>query len=97
MLGADSRRTGCSGRRWACRRDRGRRDRPHPLQSTAPPTPARSSTQSASRIAILLRAPTIDEVERRSLDGGDVMPQKSTYFYPKMLDGFVFYGLDDCR
>ena len=23
-------------------------------------------------------------------------PQKSTYFYPKTVDGLVFYGLDDC-
>jgi uncharacterized protein (DUF1015 family) len=28
---------------------------------------------------------------------GDVMPQKSTYFAPKMLDGLVFYGMEDCR
>ena len=26
---------------------------------------------------------------RRSLDDGDVMPQKSTYFYPKALTGLV--------
>jgi uncharacterized protein (DUF1015 family) len=48
------------------------------------------------RIAILLRAPTIDEIEE-VVDRGDVMPQKSTYFAPKMLDGLVFYGMEDCR
>jgi uncharacterized protein (DUF1015 family) len=25
---------------------------------------------------------------------GDVMPQKSTYFYPKLLTGLVFYPLE---
>ena len=48
------------------------------------------------RIAILLRPPTIDEIEE-VVDRGDVMPQKSTYFAPKMLDGLVFYGMEDCR
>ena len=47
------------------------------------------------RIAILLRAPTIAQVERAALQGC-TMPQKSTYFYPKTPDGFVMYGLDDC-
>jgi uncharacterized protein (DUF1015 family) len=48
------------------------------------------------RIAILLRAPTIAQVEETALQGR-TMPQKSTYFYPKTPDGFVIYGLDDCR
>jgi uncharacterized protein (DUF1015 family) len=26
---------------------------------------------------------------------GDVMPQKSTYFYPKLLTGMVFNPLED--
>ncbi len=46
-------------------------------------------------IAILLRAPTIAQVEETAL-GSRTMPQKSTYFYPKTVDGLVFYGLDDC-
>jgi len=47
------------------------------------------------RIAILLRAPTIAQVERAALQGR-TMPQKSTYFYPKTPDGFVMYDLDSC-
>jgi uncharacterized protein (DUF1015 family) len=47
------------------------------------------------RIAILLRAPTIAQVETAALQGR-TMPQKSTYFFPKTPDGFVIYGLDDC-
>ncbi len=50
---------------------------------------------TGDRIAILLRAPTIAQVEETALASG-TMPQKSTYFYPKTVDGLVFYGLDDC-
>ena len=50
---------------------------------------------TGGRIAILLRAPTIEQVEETAL-GSRTMPQKSTYFYPKTVDGLVFYGLDDC-
>jgi len=27
--------------------------------------------------------------------GGELMPQKSTHFYPKLLDGLVFYRLNE--
>src|SRR5947209_16431507 len=43
--------------------------------------------------AFLLRPPRIEdvfEVARR----GDVMPQKSTYFYPKVTSGLLFHPLD---
>ncbi len=46
-------------------------------------------------IAVLVRAPTVAQAEAAA-EAGRTMPQKSTYFFPKMLDGFVFYGLDDC-
>jgi uncharacterized protein (DUF1015 family) len=46
-------------------------------------------------IAVLVRAPSAGDAERAAR-AGRTLPQKSTYFYPKMLDGFVFYGLDDC-
>jgi uncharacterized protein (DUF1015 family) len=46
-------------------------------------------------IAVIVRAPTVAEAERVAAEGR-TMPQKSTYFFPKLLDGFVFYGLDDC-
>ena len=46
-------------------------------------------------MAVLLRAPAVRDVEAVA-DAGEVMPQKSTYFYPKTVDGFVFYGLDAC-
>ncbi len=27
--------------------------------------------------------------------GGELLPQKSTHFYPKLLDGLVFYRLGE--
>jgi uncharacterized protein (DUF1015 family) len=44
-------------------------------------------------IGFILRAPTGREVEAVAL-AGEVMPQKSTYFYPKTLDGLVIRTLD---
>ncbi len=44
--------------------------------------------------AFLLRAPRIEEVQRVCL-AGEVMPQKSTYFHPKLQTGLVFHLLDD--
>jgi uncharacterized protein (DUF1015 family) len=42
--------------------------------------------------AALLRAPTIEEV-RATASRGETMPQKSTYFYPKLPSGLVFLPL----
>lgn len=42
----------------------------------------------------LVRPPSIAEVEAVCL-AGETMPQKSTYFYPKLLSGLVFRCLDD--
>jgi uncharacterized protein (DUF1015 family) len=44
--------------------------------------------------AILLRAPSVDQVRDVAAAGG-VMPQKSTYFFPKLYSGFLFNPLDD--
>jgi uncharacterized protein (DUF1015 family) len=43
-------------------------------------------------VALLLRAPTVSEVEAVAA-AGETMPQKSTYFFPKLLDGLVFHPL----
>ena len=45
-------------------------------------------------VALLLRAPTVAEVEAVAA-AGETMPQKSTYFFPKLLDGLVFHPLAD--
>jgi uncharacterized protein (DUF1015 family) len=44
-------------------------------------------------VAIVLRAPTVAQVEAVAASG-DVMPQKSTYFFPKTLDGLAIYTFD---
>ncbi len=46
-----------------------------------------------AKIAFLLQATTIEEVKNISLKG-DVMPQKSTYFLPKLATGFLIYLME---
>jgi uncharacterized protein (DUF1015 family) len=44
--------------------------------------------------AILVRPTPLDQLAEVA-GAGDVMPQKSTYFYPKLLTGMVFNPLED--
>ncbi|MEO6803399.1 MAG: DUF1015 domain-containing protein [Granulicella sp.] len=46
-----------------------------------------------ANIAFLIRPITLDQLRDISLSG-DVMPQKSTDFYPKLLSGLAIYALD---
>jgi len=43
-------------------------------------------------LAVFLRAPTVSEIERVAR-AGETMPQKSTFFYPKLMTGLVMYPL----
>ena len=43
--------------------------------------------------AAFLIAPTTPEELQAVVRGGEVLPQKSTHFYPKLLDGLVFHRL----
>ena len=43
--------------------------------------------------AFLMNPPSIADVERVS-DAGATMPEKSTYFYPKVTTGLVMRSLD---
>jgi uncharacterized protein (DUF1015 family) len=45
--------------------------------------------------AAFLIAPTTLTELQAVVRGGEVLPQKSTHFYPKLLDGLVFYRLGD--
>ncbi len=45
-------------------------------------------------IGIILNAPEIEDVEKLSTQG-KIMPQKSTYFYPKPCTGLVMYKFDN--
>jgi uncharacterized protein (DUF1015 family) len=43
--------------------------------------------------AFLIAPTTVDEL-RAVVRGGEVLPQKSTHFYPKLLDGLVFHRFE---
>ncbi|MDH5333008.1 MAG: DUF1015 domain-containing protein, partial [Thermoleophilia bacterium] len=43
-----------------------------------------------SDVAFLLRATRIEDVFERARRG-EVMPQKTTYFFPKLLSGLLFH------
>ncbi|MGZ4397827.1 MAG: DUF1015 family protein [Gaiellaceae bacterium] len=46
----------------------------------------------AAELAVLMRPPRIEQVFAYAREGR-VMPQKSTYFYPKLLSGLLFHPL----
>jgi uncharacterized protein (DUF1015 family) len=48
----------------------------------------------AAEFALLLNPPTPQSIAAVA-DSGERMPQKSTYFYPKLPTGLVFHALDD--
>ena len=43
--------------------------------------------------AVLLRPPSVRQVQEVARRGA-TMPQKSTYFYPKLLSGLLFHPLE---
>lgn len=45
--------------------------------------------------AAFLIAPTTPQALQAIVRGGEVLPQKSTHFYPKLLDGLVFHRLSE--
>ncbi len=56
---------------------------------------AREAVESgACRLAFLINATRVEQVTAVA-DAGEVMPQKSTFFYPKLSTGMVFNSLDD--
>jgi uncharacterized protein (DUF1015 family) len=56
---------------------------------------ARRAVDSGRAQAAILVRPTRLEDLAAVASAGDVMPQKSTYFYPKLLTGMVFNPLED--
>jgi len=46
----------------------------------------------AAEAALLVRAPSV-ELVRELARRGETMPQKSTYFYPKLPSGLLFHPL----
>ena len=53
----------------------------------------RLAREGRYQAAFLIAPTTVAELEA-VVRGGEVLPQKSTHFYPKLLDGLVFHRLD---
>jgi uncharacterized protein (DUF1015 family) len=56
---------------------------------------ARDRVARGEAAAAILVRPTRMEQLAEVAGAGDMMPQKSTYFYPKLLTGMVFNPLED--
>lgn len=55
---------------------------------------ALDAVQRGAPAAFLINPPNMDDVLAVCV-AGETMPEKSTYFYPKLLTGLVFHPLDD--
>lgn len=65
------------------------------LAYTRDETDARERVARGEALAAILVRPTRLDQMADVARAGDVMPQKSTYFYPKLLTGMVFNPLED--
>jgi uncharacterized protein (DUF1015 family) len=62
---------------------------------TTDPADALARVQTGdAQAAFLVRATRLDDLAAVAT-AGDVMPEKATYFYPKLLTGMVFHPLED--
>ncbi len=53
-----------------------------------------SAVENGAPAAFLMNAPRLDDVQA-VCSAGQTMPQKSTYFFPKLLTGLVFHPFDE--
>ena len=53
-----------------------------------------ASVGNGAAAAFLMNPPTVDDMKVIAL-GGEKMPQKSTYYFPKILSGLVIWSLND--
>ncbi|MBA3725702.1 MAG: DUF1015 domain-containing protein [Armatimonadetes bacterium] len=51
---------------------------------------------SSGEVAFLMNPPSVEDMRRIAL-GGEKMPQKSTFYYPKLLSGLVFWSHSDFK
>ena len=72
--------------------DRGAGER---ILYTKDPADAVARVRSGDAQAALLVRPTRLDQLAAVATAGDVMPEKSTYFYPKLLTGMAFYPVED--
>ncbi len=55
---------------------------------------ALASVESGAAAAFLMNPPSVADMRRIAL-GGEKMPQKSTFYHPKILSGLVLWSLND--
>jgi uncharacterized protein (DUF1015 family) len=55
---------------------------------------ALAAAKSGAAMVWLMNPPTVDDMKTIAL-GGERMPQKSTYYFPKVESGFVLWSLND--
>ncbi|MBV6457750.1 MAG: hypothetical protein HONBIEJF_00869 [Fimbriimonadaceae bacterium] len=53
-----------------------------------------AAVNAGARASFLMNPPTVDDMRQIAL-GGEKMPQKSTYYYPKILSGLLLWSLAD--
>jgi uncharacterized protein (DUF1015 family) len=61
---------------------------------TRNPQEALDAVKHGADAAFLMNPPTVEDMRLIAL-GGEKMPQKSTYYYPKILSGLVLWSLND--
>jgi uncharacterized protein (DUF1015 family) len=61
---------------------------------TRDPFEATRLTDEGAAAAFLMTPPSVEDMRTIAL-GGEKMPQKSTYYYPKILSGLVLWSLND--
>lgn len=61
---------------------------------TRDPEEAVGSVDNGNDAAFLMNPPSVDDMRVIAL-GGEKMPQKSTYYYPKLASGLVYWSLTD--
>jgi uncharacterized protein (DUF1015 family) len=64
------------------------------ISYTRDPLEAIRAADQGAAASFLMNAPTVDDMRAIAL-GGERMPQKSTYYFPKVLSGLVMWSLND--
>ncbi|MBI1755649.1 MAG: DUF1015 domain-containing protein [Fimbriimonas ginsengisoli] len=64
------------------------------ISYTRDPDDAIAAVDQGAPAAFLMNPPTVDDMRHIAL-GGERMPQKSTYYFPKVLSGLVMWSLAD--
>ena len=64
------------------------------ISYTRDPDEAAAAPDSGAGAAFLMVPPTVDDMRTISL-ASEKMPQKSTYYFPKILSGLVLWSLND--